>query len=809
LTLSHLGRIIDPRTVPAAKDALVVELTSSVETHPKPPSDQGRDPKGNLPSPLTSLIGRDAQITSARSILVRDDVRLITFTGPGGVGKTQLALAIARTLSADFADGVVFVPLAPIREPGLVASAVAQVFHIPDTGSSPLIDRLIMALRTQETLLVLDNFEHVVLAAPLIADLLSACPRLKLVVTSRALLSISGEHAFPVPPLALPSSTRSVPIDELADVDAVRLFITRAQEVNPDFKVTEANASAVAGICRNLDGLPLAIELAAARVRALSPPALLAQMTSRLPLLTGGRRDAPARLQTMRHAIAWSYDLLSPAERRLFRHLSVFVGGFMLEAAKAVMADRFVLDDLVSLVDKSLVEATERPDGDTRYTMLETIREFGLDELAANGEAADVKSHHAAYFLAFAERPDRVKCPLERFRARHQLDEELPNLRVALAWVDDQADGQRLLRLTTSLFRSWFSQGLWDEASTWQAKAIEATTPVPPALQGLRAKLLANTARIQNYRGNFERASMLLGEASALAAKSGDTRATAEVEFCLGHLAIWRGDLEKAEPHLDVALALWRALDEPDRIATTLCEQGYATRLKGDLRGAEKIYAEAIDAARADDWEERIASILERLGVCVLEQGEYQRAAEIFVEALTLVQDVDAPLPKSNCIRDFGVIAAAARNPVQAARLFGASQALWERHGFGQPATLERPRLEQAMAPARTQLTAEAFAAAWAAGRGLSLDQAIAEALAVAKKFTSDSRPDQRAPAGLTSRELEVLRLIVEGLANKEIAESLGISRHTVSKHIEAIFSKLDVSSRTAAATFASRHKLV
>ncbi|MFL5760938.1 MAG: ATP-binding protein [Thermomicrobiales bacterium] len=786
----------------------MVELSSPYPVDPNLPNDPDRSRSGELPSPLTSLIGREAEIASACSLLGRDDVRLVTFTGPGGVGKTQLALAVARTLSAHFGDGVVFIRLAPVRDPGLVASAIAQVFQISDTGSSPLSERLVMALRSQEALLVLDNFEQIIEAAPLIADLLSACPRLKVVVTSRALLSISGEHACPVPPLALPPSAQSMSINELARVAAVRLFVNRAQEVRPDFNFTETNANAVADICRNLDGLPLAIELAAARVRVLSPSALLAQMTPRLPLLTGGRRDAPARLQTMRDAIAWSYDLLLAAEQLLFRHLAIFIGGFTLEAAKAVMADRFSLDDFVSLVDKSLVESTERPDGDTRYGMLETIREFGLDELEASGEAPDLRARHAAYFIAFAEHADRVRSPLDRFRARRQLAVELPNLRAALAWVAHHDNGD-LLRLTTALFWPWFSQGLWDEASTWQAKAIEATQSIPPAFYSLRARLFAYTARIQNFRGNFERATALLAEASALAAKSGDTKAMAEVEFAMGHLAIWRGDLEAAEPHLEAALAQWRALAEPDRIATTLCELGYATRLKGDLQGAEKIYIEALRAERAVGWEERIASTLERLGICVLEQDEYQRAVELFVEALTLVQDIGAPLPKANCIRDLGVVAGAAGNPVQAARLFGASEALWERHGFGQPAALEQPRLEDHMAPARTQLTAEALAAAWAAGRELPLEQAIAEALTVARDFKSEPPAPHEAPGGLTPRELRVLRLLGEGLANKEIAQALGISRRTVSKHIEAIFAKLDVPSRTAAATYASRHNLI
>jgi DNA-binding CsgD family transcriptional regulator/tetratricopeptide (TPR) repeat protein len=441
--------------------------------------------------------------------------------------------------------------------------------------------------------------------------------------------------------------------------------------------------------------------------------------------------------------------------------------------------------------------------------MLETIREFGLEQLVASGEDQSVRDRHVAYFLALAEQAEQPSTSAARVRTNQKLGEELPNLRAALAWASAQQDAVHLLRLTNALYWLFYYRGLLDEANTWQAEAVAAMTaaaPATPVLRRLQMQALTKTANAARIRGDFDRAAGLLTEAAAIAREIDDPGATAEVEHGLGLLAIWRGDLEDAQPHLEVALAGWRALDKPGWIAATVNELGYWATLKGDWPNAERYFTEALDVARSSGGMEMEAKVLECLGTCARNQGDYRRAADRFAEALTLARDGSILYVTALCLKSLGVLAAHAGNVARAARLFGAWEALQERLGFADTGVLERTQIERTIAPSRAALSPEAFTAAWATGRKLPLADAVAEALDVARELMSGQPigPDVR--SRLSPREMDVLRLVVEGLSDKEIATSLGMSPRTASKHVETILNKFDVPSRTAAATYATRH---
>src|SRR5215217_500951 len=394
----------------------------------------------NLPAQPTSLVGREDEVTAVRELLEGGDARLVTLTGPGGVGKTRLGLQVAAEAVESFADGVWFVPLAPLDDPDLVVSQIGAAIGVRESGDAPLLDRLKEELANKEMLLLLDNFEHVAAAAPVIGDLLAACPKLKLIVTSRAVLRVYGEREVPVSPLGLPNLKRLPSVAELENVGSVRLFVDRAQAAKRDFGLVEANARAVAEICVRLDGLPLAIELAAARVKLLPPPALLSRLESRLKLLTGGGVDRDPRQQTLRGAIAWSHDLLAPEEQVLFRRLAVLAGGCTFEAAETIANPDGnlaidVLDGLSSLVDKSLLRQEETESGEPRFFMLETLREFGLERLAESGEEQDVRSRHAEFFTQVAEEAEPSIWTAEAEQTLDNLEMEHDNLRAALGWA--------------------------------------------------------------------------------------------------------------------------------------------------------------------------------------------------------------------------------------------------------------------------------------------------------------------------------------------------------------------------------------
>ncbi len=653
----------------ASLDAAVTRRRGPSQHPAAPPDEQRR--YDLLPAAPNPLIGREHDEAAAVHLLTHDETRLLTLTGPGGVGKTRLAMQVAEGLHDRYGDGVVFVPLAALNDPSLVIAVIARALGVPARGESSLFEIVSAHLRDRRMLLVLDNFEHVVEAAPAVHALLATCRRLTVLTTSRAPLHIQGEHELAVPPLASPDAAPLPPAADLARYASVALFVSRARAAQPSFALTEANAAAIVAICRRLDGLPLAIELAAARVKLLPPPALLARLdgdpnATPLRLLTGGARDAPARQQTLRNTIAWSYDLLPAEERRVFQGLAVFAGGATLEAAEAVCAAAAddtlglpnVLDVLSSLVDKSLVWVVESAgdvavavDGGSRMIMLRTIREYGLERLEESGEWEAIGARHAAYYLALAEQAAPGLTGPEQTAWLARLGREEDNLRAALDWASrsEGRDGETVLngngpeiglRLGSALWRFWHTRGQVSEGRAWLEKLLALSRQVgddAPSLAS-RARALDAASALATEQGDHQRAATLLEESLRLYRRLGDRRGAATATNILGSVAL-QGDYRRATALYEECLAARRDLDDPRGTAVALNNLGIVARYEGDHQRAAALYEESLAIKRTLGDPHSVALSLNNLGEVALDRGDDERAAVLFAESLALFEE--------------------------------------------------------------------------------------------------------------------------------------------------------------------------
>jgi predicted ATPase len=743
-----INRTPYPRTVALLADALNLDeerraaLVAAARSGLDDESSRGA-PEGNQPSessnglaasstlPLapTSFVGRLVEITTIQQVLRQPDVRLLTLIGPGGVGKTRLALQAARAMFADFPDGIFFVSLAPIVDARLVILTIAQALNVRSEGARPPFEVLKLHLERLRALLIVDNFEQILPAAPVLADLLAAAPRLKVLVTSRAVLHVSGERALAVAAMAVPYPVPPASVDTVAQIgcyDAVALFAERARTAQPDFNLTQDNVQTVVGICSRLDGLPLAIELAATRIRLLSPAELLARLSQRLPLLLGGPRDAPARQQTLRDTILWSYDLLQPGEQRLFRRLSIFVGRASLAAVEAIDGSgddsgQDTLQRLDSLVTHSLVDVKHGV-SESRYGMLETIREFGLEQLEKRGEAPAVRDWHATWCLAMAGEPRRLLMSQSDAPALERLKREQDNLRAALTWVCASNNCRLAVRLAGVLVNMWWISG--DYAEGRRQLTTVLTLPEVIAYPAEVAWLRQGDGWLAYLTGELAAAWSSFALALDYWRRADDRRQLATALRFLGMVALEQGDFRRAIPLLDEALVFSRETGDRQSAAVSLLLLGVVAREQGDPVRGKLLLEESLTMerdAQLATWV--VAHAQHNLGLALDDLDDPAEAAALLIECLNWAVAEEQKRLIAFGLESFASLAAKVRRPVDALRLIGAVERLREEIGCPVPPVLG-PRYARTLALARQQLSPEAADRAIAEGRRMTWQEA-------------------------------------------------------------------------------------
>ena len=767
----------------------------------------GKSIASRIPEPATRLIGRDRDIIAVRDLLANQRTRLVTLTGPGGVGKTRLAIAVARELRDRFQDDITLVDLSSLRDSSLVMSSIAQSLGVRELAEQPAMAALQSTLRNRQILLVLDNFEHVIDAAASLATLLETCDGLSLLVTSRAPLLIRPEQIYSTHPLPLPDSSHGGDPMALRTNSSVMLFAERARAADPDFELTPENIGSVAALCRKLDCLPLALELAAARIRLLPPQRLLSRLDQRLSVLTSGPRDLPERQRTLRNTIAWSYDLLSPDQQQVFRRLGVFQGPWTMEAAAAVAGvnDVNVLDHVDALLNQSLVARAGEMSGGPAFRMLETLREFASEQLARSGELHETRSRHAAWRLEFAENWSSGFISLPAPVAATVF----PDLRAAIEWTAAHGDLEQHLRLTAaSTTQETLSIIPHAERRSLLNRALELSHG---SRLLARAGVLNGAGQLANVEGDVRRATALLDEAINHARPFG-------ASFELGRALRLRGEIEQEQGNFGAALDLLgeaisvsRAIGDPLLAGNAGLFHVLASSGSGDHARAVEDAIKLVESLQESNSPPNLtAHALNVLGIALLESGEYQRASEAFRDSIRHDQHDSWVL--SHTISGLALAAHHLGSVERAAKLCGLVDSLRTRQNAELHAP-ERDLLQRAITAAHDSLGETRFRTAFDQGQNLSLDQGVAlarDTAGILVDIDETVAPDQSgAIDALTPRELEVLRLIAQGYRNREIAEQLFISPKTADNHVSNILGKLGVSSRTEAARYAIQRGIV
>jgi predicted ATPase/DNA-binding CsgD family transcriptional regulator len=825
---------------------------------------------GNLPQQLTSFVGREREISELKRTL--ESARLVSLVGAGGSGKTRLSLEVARSLLSRFPDGVWFVELAALSDPELVPQAVAATLGIREESGRSLMAVLLDYLKPLKLLLVIDNCEHLIRACASFANtLLRAAPELHILATSREALDVPGEIPWQVLPLSLPDSEDLLPVESLAGYEAVKLFIDRARYTRPGFSITPENAPVIARLCNRLDGLPLAIELAAARMSVLTVDQIEARLDARFRLLTSGSRSALPRQQTLQALLDWSYDLLSEEEREMLRALSVFAGGSTLEAIRVVCtgsgdesgadrADEYTLIDLLShLVQKSLVMANEYG-SEVRYRMLDTIRQYAWEKRESEDGPGARLGRHRDWYLQLAEtaQPELTGEDQETWLDRLEIEHD--NLRAALDWsIKGDHNAEAALRLSAALWRFWDTRGYITEGRRWlrESLGLDGESELSPLV---RAGAVSAAGNLALEQGEYELARALHNEALALRRDAGDKHGIANSLNNLGVLARRLGEYDRAAQFEEECLAIFRELDLKNSVASVLTNLGFVEQCRANYERAQALGTEALellretgdtlgivialnnlgDLARFQERYERatelydqamglaralgdplsIVGLLNNLGAVANRRGDYRRATELYLESLFKCKKLVHKQGIAECFE--GLATAEMRGGRErSAQLFGAAESLRETILTPLPPP-EQGFYQANVATLRAALGEKTFVTAWARGRAMQLDEAVefategaagapGKAPGTGSTLASPTtgQAGENNPAGLTRREIEVLRLAASGLKATQIAGDLGLSDRTVNAHLHSVYSKIGVTSRAAATRFAIEYKLI